>query len=190
MNNLSLALARRLGIVVIASAYRTEDPGFESRQGVRFLGIYTLQCSCRSLIFIVIVCTWEKEMLNKKICRRWVCRRYFEHIFEDIYVHISLSLSLSLSLADVRCCDCVATVPMLSRKSKRRWQRSLESIFRSKVFSHFYRVTVDKILSQNCRQKWIWELATCPFEINFYLALIRCCTRSNPARILDFYLCI
>jgi hypothetical protein len=97
MNNLSLALARRLGIVVIASAYRTEDPGFESRQGVRFLGIYTLQCSCRSLIFIVIVCTWEKEMLNKKICRRWVCRRYFEHIFEDIYVHISLSLSLSLS---------------------------------------------------------------------------------------------
>jgi hypothetical protein len=26
----------RRGIVVIASAYRTEDPGFESRQGVRF----------------------------------------------------------------------------------------------------------------------------------------------------------
>jgi hypothetical protein len=24
------------GIVAIASAYRTEDPGFESRQGVRF----------------------------------------------------------------------------------------------------------------------------------------------------------
>jgi hypothetical protein len=27
------------GIEVIASAYRTEDSGFESRQGVRFLGI-------------------------------------------------------------------------------------------------------------------------------------------------------
>jgi hypothetical protein len=26
----------RRGIVVVASAYRTEDPGFESRQGVRF----------------------------------------------------------------------------------------------------------------------------------------------------------
>jgi hypothetical protein len=30
-----------VGIVVITSAYRTEDPGFESRQGVRFLGIYS-----------------------------------------------------------------------------------------------------------------------------------------------------
>jgi hypothetical protein len=30
------------GIVVIASAYRTEDPGFESRQGVRFFrNLYT-----------------------------------------------------------------------------------------------------------------------------------------------------
>jgi hypothetical protein len=27
----------RRGIVIVASAYRTEDPGFESRQGVRFL---------------------------------------------------------------------------------------------------------------------------------------------------------
>jgi hypothetical protein len=45
------------GIVVIASAYRTEDPGFESRQGVRVLGIYTLQCCCHNLICIVIVCT-------------------------------------------------------------------------------------------------------------------------------------
>jgi hypothetical protein len=27
-------------VVVIASAYRTEDPRFESRQGVRFLGIH------------------------------------------------------------------------------------------------------------------------------------------------------
>jgi hypothetical protein len=32
-----------------ASASRTEDPGFESRQGVRFLGLYTLQCCCQNL---------------------------------------------------------------------------------------------------------------------------------------------
>jgi hypothetical protein len=38
-----IALAWRRGIVVIASAYRTEDPGFQSREGVRFLGINALQ---------------------------------------------------------------------------------------------------------------------------------------------------
>jgi hypothetical protein len=31
-------------VVVIASASRSDDRGFESRRGVRFLGIYTLQC--------------------------------------------------------------------------------------------------------------------------------------------------
>jgi hypothetical protein len=41
--------------MVIASAYRTEDPGFEPRQGVRFLGIYRLQCCCQNLIRIVVV---------------------------------------------------------------------------------------------------------------------------------------
>jgi hypothetical protein len=38
-NNFFVALAWRRGIVAIAYAYRTEDPWFESRQGVRFLGI-------------------------------------------------------------------------------------------------------------------------------------------------------
>jgi hypothetical protein len=33
---------------VIALAYKSEDPGFESHQGVRFLGIYTLQCRCHN----------------------------------------------------------------------------------------------------------------------------------------------
>jgi hypothetical protein len=47
----------RSGIVVTAAAYRTEDTRFEPRQGVRFLGIYTLQCCCHNLICIVIVCT-------------------------------------------------------------------------------------------------------------------------------------
>jgi hypothetical protein len=32
------------GIVVIASG--TEDPGFKSRHGLRFLGLYTLQSCC------------------------------------------------------------------------------------------------------------------------------------------------
>jgi hypothetical protein len=44
-------------LVPIAPAYRTEDAGFESRQGVRFLGLYTLQCCCRNLVCIVIVFT-------------------------------------------------------------------------------------------------------------------------------------
>jgi hypothetical protein len=39
VKKLKLALAGRRGIVFIESAYRTEDNGFESRQGVRFLGI-------------------------------------------------------------------------------------------------------------------------------------------------------
>jgi hypothetical protein len=37
------------GGVVIVSAYRTGDPGFESRQGVRFLVLYTLQC-CSAVV--------------------------------------------------------------------------------------------------------------------------------------------
>jgi hypothetical protein len=40
--NISIKLTPwQRGIVVIASAYRTEDPRCESRQGVRFLGLYT-----------------------------------------------------------------------------------------------------------------------------------------------------
>jgi hypothetical protein len=41
--------------IVKSSAFRTEDPGLESRQGTRFLGIYTLQCCCHNLMCIVIV---------------------------------------------------------------------------------------------------------------------------------------
>jgi uncharacterized membrane protein AbrB (regulator of aidB expression) len=43
-------------VVVIASDSRTEDPGFESLQCARFLGLYTLQCCCQNLMCIVIVC--------------------------------------------------------------------------------------------------------------------------------------
>jgi hypothetical protein len=42
-------------VVVIASASRREGPGFESRQGVRFFGLSTLQWSCLNLISIVCV---------------------------------------------------------------------------------------------------------------------------------------
>jgi hypothetical protein len=38
----------RCGIVVIVSAYRTEDPGIKFRQGVRFIGIITLQRCCHN----------------------------------------------------------------------------------------------------------------------------------------------
>jgi hypothetical protein len=58
-NNLGMLPWRR-GIVVIAAAYRTEDPGFEFHQGVRFLGVYTLQCCCHNLVCIDIVLTWKK----------------------------------------------------------------------------------------------------------------------------------
>jgi hypothetical protein len=50
-------------MVVIASAYRTEDPGFEYRQGVRILGLYlhTLQSFSQNLMCIVVVWIWEKS---------------------------------------------------------------------------------------------------------------------------------
>jgi hypothetical protein len=42
-------MPRRHGRVVIASASRPEDRGFESRQDGKFLGIRTLQCCCSIL---------------------------------------------------------------------------------------------------------------------------------------------
>jgi hypothetical protein len=65
----------RRGIVVIASAYRTEDIGFESHQGVRFLGLYihTLLCCCQNLICIcmtVIVFTKKIQTLKKFLILR------------------------------------------------------------------------------------------------------------------------
>jgi hypothetical protein len=60
----------RRGIVVNASAYRTEDPGFESRQGVRFFRVlYTFQCCCQNLKCNVIVCVFEKTNSSKKNCQ-------------------------------------------------------------------------------------------------------------------------
>jgi hypothetical protein len=46
----------RRGIVVIASSSGSEDPGFESHQGVRFLRLYTLQCCYHNLKRTAIVC--------------------------------------------------------------------------------------------------------------------------------------
>jgi hypothetical protein len=51
--------------VVIASSSRTEDPGLESRQGVRFWGLNTLQWCCQNLICIVVVCIWENKWFKK-----------------------------------------------------------------------------------------------------------------------------
>jgi hypothetical protein len=51
----------RRGIVVIASASRTEDPGFEFRQGVRYLCLRTLQWCCQNLIYS----SWHRVFLRK-----------------------------------------------------------------------------------------------------------------------------
>jgi hypothetical protein len=58
----------RRGIVVIAHAYRTEDPEFESRQGVRFFfrNLYTLQCCCHKLNLHCHCEYFRKEMLKKE----------------------------------------------------------------------------------------------------------------------------
>jgi hypothetical protein len=56
------ALPWRRGIVDITSAYRTEDPGFESCQGVRLSGIFTLQCCCHKLTCIVILCRYLRNI--------------------------------------------------------------------------------------------------------------------------------
>jgi hypothetical protein len=47
-------------IVVIASAYKTEDPWFESRQGVKFLGII------KHCIAIVIDCVYLRKINSFK----------------------------------------------------------------------------------------------------------------------------
>jgi hypothetical protein len=78
----------RRGIVVIASTYRTEDPGFESRQGVRFfLGIYAYLCCCHNLICIVIVCTWEKINDKMYICPLWKYDMHIPFMFLKMWKH-------------------------------------------------------------------------------------------------------
>jgi hypothetical protein len=71
--------SRFLFIVVIASAFRTEDdPGFEFCQGVRILGIYTLQC-CFHDLYALSLCVVEK---NK-------CLNFFKSHFLLPCVHTS-----------------------------------------------------------------------------------------------------
>jgi hypothetical protein len=53
-------LPLRHGKVVIASASRTEDPGFESRKGVSFLGLNALQCCCQ--IFMLCHCLFLRKI--------------------------------------------------------------------------------------------------------------------------------
>jgi hypothetical protein len=56
----------RRGIVVIASAYSTEDPEFESHQGVRFLGI--AHCSSVLCVYFIEINanSWRKNWTNDK----------------------------------------------------------------------------------------------------------------------------
>jgi hypothetical protein len=65
------------GFVVIVSTYRTEDPGFESRKGIWFLGLYTLQCCCQNLICIVIIFTWENKSFEKIYIHTYMPSRGF-----------------------------------------------------------------------------------------------------------------
>jgi hypothetical protein len=58
------------GIVVIASAFRTEYPGFKSSQGVRFLGFYALQCCCHTLIMHCHCVCFRKINAFKKIIKK------------------------------------------------------------------------------------------------------------------------
>jgi hypothetical protein len=58
---------------VVMSAYKTEDPEFVYRQGVGFLGIYTLQCCRHNLKCIVIVCTGEKINDLKNLLKNRSC---------------------------------------------------------------------------------------------------------------------
>jgi hypothetical protein len=57
INTVSILPWRRRGILVIESASRPEDRGFESRRGVRFLGTYSLQC-CFLKLKIHWYCFW------------------------------------------------------------------------------------------------------------------------------------
>jgi hypothetical protein len=57
----------RRGMVVIASASRTEDPGFKSRQGVRVLGLYTHCSAVVKTQYALSLCVFEKNNCFKKI---------------------------------------------------------------------------------------------------------------------------
>jgi hypothetical protein len=57
--------------VAIVSTYRTEYPGFESRQGVRFFDLNALQCRNQNLIHLSevkkrkkIIGTWCSSLLS------------------------------------------------------------------------------------------------------------------------------
>jgi hypothetical protein len=60
-----LTKPRRRDIMVIVSANRAKDRGFESHQGVRFLRLIHCIAVLGNLICIGIVCSWEKQMLKK-----------------------------------------------------------------------------------------------------------------------------
>jgi hypothetical protein len=75
------------GIVAFASASRIEDSGFESRQGVRFLGLYALHCCYQKLACIVIVYMyWRKINASNE--------KNVLHTFPTVlsmYIHIHLT---------------------------------------------------------------------------------------------------
>jgi hypothetical protein len=54
--------------ICVIWSHRTEDPVFESRQGVRFLGLYALQCWCQKpYMYALSLCLLEKNKCSKNI---------------------------------------------------------------------------------------------------------------------------
>jgi hypothetical protein len=65
------------------SGHRTEDPGFESRRGVRFLDIFTFQC-----------CTLYACVLEKNKCFKLKDRIPTIYSYKVLYVCISHSCTV------------------------------------------------------------------------------------------------
>jgi hypothetical protein len=61
----------RPGIVVIASSSRTEEPGFESRQGVRFLGFWMYLAVHLSKLTMNCHCVYLRKINAFKNRERW-----------------------------------------------------------------------------------------------------------------------
>jgi hypothetical protein len=82
--------------MLIASAIRTEDPGFESHS-VRFLGLDILQCCCQNLICIVMVCIREKCLkyfLSEVINTVHMCQSPVRSILKSTFKNASFYLKL------------------------------------------------------------------------------------------------
>jgi hypothetical protein len=75
-------------IVAIVSATGTEDRGFEFRQGVRFLGLFTLQC-CFLLLNSHCYCMDLSEINDTPPQKNCIKRNAHVRIPKYLYIHVS-----------------------------------------------------------------------------------------------------